>query len=254
MQLTDKERDALRDAVARYGGETLHTWSFTHGPDPQTTVSMSALSALLDCAERELARTPEPPTADDKDPATGMTTREWFLVSVANLYDELTRKPAVELKPKAISEIPPDVLALLNTRLECELRLMRVNSMTSPSYTESYDAGWKAALRLLKEFLAMRGAGVSAARSVKVKVYGWHSMRQACTGGGQTREIVAAKSKAEAARCAGVRYPHELFNLTETGNSKEIETALSRPGVVFWRPVDDYRGPWTPDDAAKGAL
>jgi hypothetical protein len=31
-----------------------------------------------------------------------------------------------------------------------------------------------------------------------------------------------------------------LWNLCETGNSKEIEIAMSEPGVIFWKPIGDY--------------
>ena len=69
------------------------------------------------------------------------------------------------------------------------------------------------------------------------KVYGWQGHRK---GAVQTREIVAARSKAEAARLAGYRRPGEMFNLTTTGNAVEIAVAMyySKRGCVCWRPLD----------------
>lgn len=80
-----------------------------------------------------------------------------------------------------------------------------------------------------------------------LKVFGWQGWRSECppalNGNKQTREVVAAKSKAEVARIAGKKYANQLFNLGETGNSLELQLALSKPGVIFWAPIDsrDYR-------------
>lgn len=75
--------------------------------------------------------------------------------------------------------------------------------------------------------------------AVKVKVYGWQGMRHESPGTHrQTREIVAARSKAEVARIAGVKGPNALFNLGETGNAAEIAVATGKPGTIFWRPID----------------
>lgn len=76
-----------------------------------------------------------------------------------------------------------------------------------------------------------------------LRVYGWQGHRYECpaaaNGSHQTREICAARSQVEVARCAGVKSPRQLFNLTETGNALELEIALRQPGVVFWRPIDE---------------
>lgn len=72
----------------------------------------------------------------------------------------------------------------------------------------------------------------------KLKVYGWQSFRSGVGGHGQTREIIAAKSKAQAARASGNEKPRHMFNLCETGNTGELKTALAEPLVVFWRPLD----------------
>lgn len=76
-----------------------------------------------------------------------------------------------------------------------------------------------------------------------LKVYGWEGMR-APLSRNQTREIVAARSKAEVARIVGEKYPSNLFNLAETGNEGEIQKAMSEPGTVFWRPLDGERDEW----------
>ncbi len=77
----------------------------------------------------------------------------------------------------------------------------------------------------------------------KLKVFGWQGWRPECpsapNGSKQTREVVAAKSKAEVARIAGKEYPGQLFNLGETGNSLELQLALSKPGVIFWTPINE---------------
>lgn len=78
----------------------------------------------------------------------------------------------------------------------------------------------------------------------KLKVYGWQSFRRECkpapNGSTQTREICAAHSKVEAARVAGYDRPAQMFNLCETGNAGECELAIANPGVVFWKPLNDF--------------
>ncbi len=75
----------------------------------------------------------------------------------------------------------------------------------------------------------------------KLKVYAWQDycsneeretldLRSWIT---QVRAIVAAPSKAAAARAGGFDRPSQAFNLGETGNSEEIAQAMSEPGVVF---------------------
>ena len=67
-----------------------------------------------------------------------------------------------------------------------------------------------------------------------MKTYGWYGHRES----GQSREIVAAKSGAAAARLAGVKRPSALFNFSETWNLAETLLAMTEPGTVFWRPID----------------
>ena len=75
----------------------------------------------------------------------------------------------------------------------------------------------------------------------QLKVYGWQATRHKV---GQTREIVAAHSMAEAARAAGYRHPSQMFNLDETGNPGEIACAQAEPGVVFYTPLDERPTIW----------
>ena len=90
--------------------------------------------------------------------------------------------------------------------------------------------------------LAQFGINLSEMRRLKLKVYSWQGWRSECpaarNGSSQTTEVVAVKSKAAAARGAGVNRPAQLFNLTETGNDQDIAAAMAEPGVVFWRPLD----------------
>lgn len=75
-----------------------------------------------------------------------------------------------------------------------------------------------------------------------MKVYGWQSTRFKAGGAhNQTREIVAAKSMAAAARAAGYERPAQMFNLGETWNADELRVALADPGAVYWSPINAKR-------------
>lgn len=75
-----------------------------------------------------------------------------------------------------------------------------------------------------------------------LKVYGWSSFRPECRSRShQTREIVAAASRASAARTAGITSRGELAEMCETQDGEELGLALADPGVVFWHPLDDSR-------------
>lgn len=82
-----------------------------------------------------------------------------------------------------------------------------------------------------------------ATMPVGLKVWGWTGSRhdpRNTNHHGQTREIVAAPSKAAAVRAivaAGDRPPGKGFGPTETGNDGEIAQATTEPGVIFWRPL-----------------
>ena len=60
----------------------------------------------------------------------------------------------------------------------------------------------------------------------------------------QTREIVAAPSRAAAGRAFGVSAGHMAKWAEETGNELELQTAIAEPGVVFWCGVNEYNGPY----------
>jgi hypothetical protein len=78
----------------------------------------------------------------------------------------------------------------------------------------------------------------------KLKVYGWQGWRREAPGWHhQTREICAARSRAEVGRIVD-RKPSALFNLEETGNDEELKVALAQPGVVFWRGLDEWGVPF----------
>lgn len=83
----------------------------------------------------------------------------------------------------------------------------------------------------------------------KLKVYTWQDFRRECpTHHRQTREIVAATSKAAAAALVG-ETPRRLFNLHETAHKASVAKAMSEPGVVFWQPLDVHGAAadsWTP--------
>lgn len=77
--------------------------------------------------------------------------------------------------------------------------------------------------------------------NLRLKVYGWRDFRRECppapNGSRQTREIMAARSKAEVKRMFP-RVP--MSEITETGNKLEVTTALAKPGAVFWRSLNCY--------------
>jgi hypothetical protein len=83
----------------------------------------------------------------------------------------------------------------------------------------------------------------------KLKVYSWEdptSQAETKALGDepwhcQAYAFTAATSRAEVARLAGVSRPSQLFNLGETGNTIECETARARPGVVFLRSMNGGR-------------
>jgi hypothetical protein len=60
----------------------------------------------------------------------------------------------------------------------------------------------------------------------------------------QVRMIVAACSKAEAARCAGYKYPSQMWNLFESGNVIDAGVSLNEPCIVFWRPLGGHNLPY----------
>lgn len=70
----------------------------------------------------------------------------------------------------------------------------------------------------------------------KLKVYGFRGWRKECpaapNGNKQTREIVAAHSKAQVKAATNV----PAYEIEETGNDEEVKLAMSEPGRIFWQP------------------
>jgi hypothetical protein len=77
-----------------------------------------------------------------------------------------------------------------------------------------------------------------------LKVYGVSNFRRECpsapNGSHQTRDIVAARSMAEAARLCDVSASHMRNYGGETGNAEEIAICTAVPGIVFWSPSGEY--------------
>lgn len=75
-----------------------------------------------------------------------------------------------------------------------------------------------------------------------MKVYGWTGYRAECArapnGSQQTREIVATTSWNKAAKAAGRPLSSLRFQGCVTGNDAEIAQAMSKPGTVFWQPLN----------------
>jgi hypothetical protein len=85
-----------------------------------------------------------------------------------------------------------------------------------------------------------------------LKVYGWIGHRREYNHNGhhQTRECMAAHSKAEVMRVLNVR-ASDLFDFSETGNREECAVAMAKPLVNFWRGLDDYRGTYIESKRTK---
>jgi hypothetical protein len=56
---------------------------------------------------------------------------------------------------------------------------------------------------------------------------------------GQTREVIATTTKAEAHRMSGLSRALFDRSVSITGNEEEVALAMSSPGTVFWQP-DNY--------------
>lgn len=73
-----------------------------------------------------------------------------------------------------------------------------------------------------------------------LKVFGYTGHRKdalmALNSSGQTREVVATTTKAEAFRLSGLSRTEFDRKACETGNPEEVEVAMSAPGTVFWEP------------------
>lgn len=80
-----------------------------------------------------------------------------------------------------------------------------------------------------------------------LKVYWWLGYRG--EAGGQTHEIVAAHSWKEVYELTP---PHITKSFLRkwadiTENDRDVATATAQPGVIFWRPLDDWNGEYKPD-------
>jgi hypothetical protein len=53
---------------------------------------------------------------------------------------------------------------------------------------------------------------------------------------GQTREVIAATTQAEAFRMSGLTRSQFDQRVSECGNDEETALAMSAPGTVFWQP------------------
>lgn len=80
----------------------------------------------------------------------------------------------------------------------------------------------------------------------KLKVWGWVGINPNPTNGHrQVREVVATTTKRQAIEASGLSaYTFNQY-AGETGNTTERVTALSDPGAVFYRPLNDYDAEWT---------
>lgn len=81
-----------------------------------------------------------------------------------------------------------------------------------------------------------------------LKVYHWLDMAKdskiRSPEGAWVRQIdciVAAYSKAEVGRIMNEK-PTNLFNLSQDANDQAVETALTKPGVVFWKFTNELYG------------
>lgn len=77
----------------------------------------------------------------------------------------------------------------------------------------------------------------------KLKVYGWTGYKIS-PGSRQSRNIIAATSVAEVLRLAGIKRSEWAWSGGVTANPEDVRQAMSRPGVMFWRPLDDRDAAW----------
>ena len=79
-----------------------------------------------------------------------------------------------------------------------------------------------------------------------LKVYGATVWLDECpkapNGNKQARCVVAARTKKEVMELFGITRNDFEHSACETGNATEIALAMASPGVVFWKPVDDWNG------------
>jgi hypothetical protein len=84
--------------------------------------------------------------------------------------------------------------------------------------------------------------------SARMKVYGWRGFKTGMPMG-QARFIVAAGSVSEVLRITGMTRYQFNQDGSETGNAGETAQAMTAPGVVFYRGLNDWRDePWQVDE------
>lgn len=83
----------------------------------------------------------------------------------------------------------------------------------------------------------------------KLKFFSTHMM----TPDGQVEAVVAARSKKQAAILYSMTISSFNQWCSETGNAQKIEAAISQPGVVFARPLDDRKADYVPRPDLTGS-
>lgn len=84
-----------------------------------------------------------------------------------------------------------------------------------------------------------------------MRVWTWQAHHREATGSGQqARFLVAAPTKAAAARAVD-EDPRRLFNLGETRKESDIAQAMFAPGVVYWQDMRGYNCPWNLYEVAR---
>lgn len=79
----------------------------------------------------------------------------------------------------------------------------------------------------------------------KLKVYGWTGINSSNPVHRQSRNIIAATSIAEAMRLTGTKRSFYNWSGSETHSPEEIAQAMSKPGVMFWQPLNARDDNWT---------
>lgn len=78
----------------------------------------------------------------------------------------------------------------------------------------------------------------------KLKVYGWTGTKNSGIHP-QSRNIIAATSIAEVLRLTGTKRSFYNWSGSETQNPREVAKAMSKPGVMFWQPLNARDDNWT---------
>lgn len=86
----------------------------------------------------------------------------------------------------------------------------------------------------------------------KLKVYGWTGTNFS-ESSRQSRNIIAATSVAEALRLSGTKRSFYNWSGGETRSPKEVAKAMSKPGVMFWQPLNARDDNWNEVPPREGA-